>query len=181
MQVVYFPEELHARAPSAVGVLCYVPTNEWVSLFDVVDMVRTGENVTIRPASEQEVQRAEQLVILHEIGHELSKHVGALLDHEPPEVVALHRSKLRDALHSVQVPDLVQQGEESEAPVAEIAQADSFDSLPELYAALHCAHIAGNHDDVAQLDAAIQSILRSPAASAVVADPALMPSGDAVQ
>ncbi|NTB05800.1 hypothetical protein [Agrobacterium tumefaciens] len=187
MEVVYFPEELNARAPSTIGALLYVPTNEWVTLFDVVDMVRTGDPVTIRHASQREVARAEQFVVLWEIGQELSQCIGKLLDHEPPEVADQHRAHLAEVMMSANLPslNLIQEDAAQEAAVGidapAVAQADPFASLPELYAALHCAHIAGNHDDVAQLDAAIQSILRGPADPASVADLVLTPSGAAAQ
>jgi len=166
MQVVHFPEELHARAPSAVGVLCFAPTNEWGTLFNVIDLVRTGETVTIRPATEQEVERAEQLVVLHEIGQELSQCIGKLLDHEPPEVVDQHRAQLAEAILSTNlpIPDLIREEVAPEsaatAAVPELRQADPLDALPGLYNALRHAHALGAGDAVASLDADIQAVLR---------------------
>ncbi len=163
MQVVHFPEELHARAPSAVGVLYFAPTHEWGTLFNVIDVVRAGETVTIRQATPQEVERAEKRVVLHEISMQLGAHIGSLLDHEPPEVAAAHCANLAEVIKSVpmpELPDVVQNDAEPEAAATQNAQGDAFAALPHLYAALHCAHVIGAEDAVASLDADIKSVLR---------------------
>lgn len=161
MQIVYFPEELHARAPSAVGVLYFAPTDEWGTLFNVIDVVRAGETVIIRPASEQEVGRAEKRVVLHEISMQLGAHIGSLLDHEPPEVAAAHCANLSEVIQSVPMPalpDLVQDADPEAA--AEESHDNAFDALPELYASLHYMHSIGADDGVASVDATIQAILK---------------------
>lgn len=163
MQIVYFPEELHARAPSAVGVLYLAPTQEWVSLFNVIDVVRTGEAVTIRQATPEEVERAEKRVVLHEISLQLGAHIGSLLDHEPPEVAAAHCANLAEVVKAVPMlplPDPAQSDAEPGEAAAEDAQGDAFAVLPHLYAALHCAHTIGADDAVSSLDADIKSVLR---------------------
>ena len=163
MQVVYFPEELHARAPSAVGVLYFAPTHEWGTLFNVIDVVRAGETVTIRQATEKEVERAEKRVVLHEISVQLGAHIGSLLDHEPPEVAAAHCANLAEVVKSVPMPplpDLLQDDAEPKAASTEGVQGDAFAALPHLYAALHCAHVIGADEAVASLDADIKSVLR---------------------
>jgi len=163
MQVVHFPEELHARAPSVVGVLYFASTQEWGTLFNVIDVVRTGETVTIRQATPQEVERAEKRVVLYEIGVQLGAHIGSLLDHEPPEVAAAHCANFTEALKSAPtfaLPDLVQGDAEPGAAATQAAQGDAFAALPHLYAALHCAHVIGAEEAVASLDADIKSVLR---------------------
>lgn len=163
MEIVYFPEELHARAPSTVGVLYFAPTHEWGTLFNVIDVVRSGEAVTIRQATEQEVERAEKRVVLYEIGVQLGAHIGSLLDHEPPEVAAAHCANLAEVIKSVpmpELPDVVQNDAEPEAAATQDAQGDAFAALPHLYAALHCAHVIGAEEAVASLDADIKSVLR---------------------
>jgi hypothetical protein len=161
--VVYFPEELQARAPSSVGVLYFTPTHEWGTLFNVIDVVRTGETVTIRPATPEEVERAEKRVVLYEISLQLGAHIGSLLDHEPPEVAAAQCAHLSEALKSctaLTLPDVVQTDAEPEAAAAEDTQGDVFAALPHLYAALHCAHVIGAEEAVDSLDADIKSVLR---------------------
>ena len=163
MDIVYFPEELNARAPSTVGVLYFTPTHEWGTLFNLLDVVRSGEDVTIRQATEEEVQRAEKRVVLYEIGVQLGAHIGSLLDHEPPEVAAAQCARLKEAFESctdLTLPDVVQAGAEPESAAAEDAQGDAFAVLPHLYAALHCAHTIGADDAVSSLDDNIKSVLR---------------------
>jgi len=163
MQIVHFPEELHARAPSAVGVLYFAPTHEWGTLFNVIDVVRAGETVTIRQATPQEVERAEKRVVLHEISVQLGAHIGSLLDHEPPEVAADYCANFTEALKSAPtfaLPDLVRGDAEPEAAATQAGQGDAFAALPHLYAALHCAHAIGADEAVASLDADIKSVLK---------------------
>jgi hypothetical protein len=163
MEIVYFPEELNARAPSTVGVLYFTPSHEWGTLFHVADVIRAGEAVTIRQATEEEVQRAEKRVVLYEIGVQLREQIGSLLDHEPPEVAVAQCAHLKEALEScttLTLPDIVQTNAEPEAAVAEETQGDVFAALPHLYAALHCAHVIGAEEAVDSLDADIKSVLR---------------------
>lgn len=174
MDVVYFPEELHARAPAAVGVLYFVATHEWGTLFNVVDAVRAGEVVTIRQATSQEVARAEKRVGAYEAGVQLGAQVAALLDHEPPEVIAAHCSKLAEAVKSVptpMLPDLVQEAE-PEAATTQAIEGDPLDALPLLYAMLRDAYIAGDRDAVVSLDRSIQEILLGSATAQAVANAA---------
>lgn len=50
MNVVFFGEELNARAPLVVGCLYKEDGGEWVSLLDIVAAMRMGESVQIRQA-----------------------------------------------------------------------------------------------------------------------------------
>jgi hypothetical protein len=86
MQVVYFPEDLSARAPEVMGCLCATPGNEWVTLLDVVAAIQRREVVTVRPASESEMKRAEAYVALYEIGAMIGEKMNTLLDQAEPNV-----------------------------------------------------------------------------------------------
>jgi hypothetical protein len=96
MQVVYFGQELHRRAPEVIGCLCLEPDVQWVSLLEVVAAMESGETVTIRPASDSEMKRAESLVQLCEIGEQLGAKIGQLLDGKPKEALAAITA-IRDA------------------------------------------------------------------------------------
>ncbi len=104
MLVVHFPEELYARAPKAIGRLCLAPSNEWVSLITVAEAVDRGETVTIRPASENELRRADAFVSLYEIGLAMGEKIGILLDKESPDDVKAHITAVREAVESVDLP-----------------------------------------------------------------------------
>jgi hypothetical protein len=144
MDVVYFPEELHARAPTVMGVLCVASSNTWVHLFDIIEFIKAGETVTIRPASASELQRAEGRIVLYEIGVALGAQISSLLDHEPPEETDKKLEGLRDVLASYDMgfPDLV---DSPAAPGAEQPAADvPVDAIPEFCAALHQAYADGD-------------------------------------
>lgn len=176
MDVVYFPEELHARAPTVVGILYFVATHEWGTLFNVVDAVRAGEVVTIRQATSQEVARAEKRVGAYEAGVQLGAQVAALLDHEPAEVVAAHCNKLAEAVKSVSgpiLPDLVEEEAGADANTIQAAQGELLDALPLLYALLRDAYIVGDRDAVVSLDRNIQEILHGSATAEAAANAAI--------
>lgn len=82
MQVVYFGEELNARAPEIVGILCSAPGGEWITILDIVGAIQRCEVISIRPASEGEKNRAEVYIALHELGTMLGQKMGKLLDQE---------------------------------------------------------------------------------------------------
>lgn len=82
MNIVYFGEELAARAPDIMGCLCVDPIGAWINLQDVIEAIRLREPVSIRPASAGEMQRAESCVVLYEIGKILGAKLGTLLDQE---------------------------------------------------------------------------------------------------
>lgn len=103
MQFVYFPEELNARAPETVGCLCAAPSGEWVSLLDIVAAIQRRETVSIRPASEGEMRRAEAYVALYEIGMMLAEKMEVLLDQETADVATQKTTAIRDAIESIDV------------------------------------------------------------------------------
>jgi hypothetical protein len=103
MLVVHFPQELHERAPDAIGRLCVAPNAIWTSLVELAAIVNRGEIVTIRPASDAEVRRAEAYVSLYEIGQAMNEKIGALLDKESPEAVQAKITAVRDAIDSVDI------------------------------------------------------------------------------
>lgn len=104
MLVVHFPAELQERAPKAIGRLCEAPSNEWVSMIDVAKAVDRGELVVIRPASEDELRRADAFVSLYEIGLAMGQKIGILLDKESPDDVKAHITAVREAVESVDLP-----------------------------------------------------------------------------
>lgn len=96
MQAVYFGQELNKRAPDIVGCLYLDPAAKWVTLFDLVAAMDRGETITIRPASQSEMKRAECLVALYEISWQLGAKIGELLDGKPKEALAAVTA-IRDA------------------------------------------------------------------------------------
>lgn len=100
MNFVYFSEELEARAPGFFSSLCEEPSGEWSSLHDVVAAITRREPVSIRPATESEMNRAEAFVALFEIGLMLGEKLETLLDQNAPEVVRGKITEFRDALES---------------------------------------------------------------------------------
>lgn len=105
MNVVYFGQEFHQRAPDAIGCLCVEPSTEWVSLLDICAAMARGEVVTIRPASEGEMKRAEMLVSIHEIGMQMGMKITELLDGKPKEAMAA-ATAFRDAAERTLGPDV---------------------------------------------------------------------------
>lgn len=175
MQVVFFPEEFHARAPSSMGQLCSASTNEWVSIADVIASVRAGEAVTIRRASAQELQRAEGYVALYEIGVMLGQKLGELLDHESPEQSAAKIGAALSALGSIDIglPNIIPQEAAAGEPVAgaaELGQIETVDALPQLYVALRNAYVAGDQQAVDSLDNQIQAILLGSAVAEIAVE-----------
>jgi hypothetical protein len=96
MQAVYFGLELNKRAPELIGCLCTEPDIKWINLLDVCAAMAAGETVTIRPASDAEMKRAEGAVALYEIGQQLGAKIGELLDGKPKEALAA-MTAIRDA------------------------------------------------------------------------------------
>jgi hypothetical protein len=101
MQVVYFSQELQARAPAVLGCLYDEATKNWVTLFDVAAAIERRETVAIRPATESEMKRAEAIAALFDIGVMLGQKVEALLDQDTPEVVKGKITAIREAMESV--------------------------------------------------------------------------------
>lgn len=72
MEFVYLDEKLTTRAPNLLAPLFVKNTDQWAQLGDVVNALRRGESVSIRPANEAEKNLAEELVVMYEIGQELT-------------------------------------------------------------------------------------------------------------
>ncbi|WP_139236724.1 hypothetical protein [Rugamonas rubra] len=100
MEVVYFSDELAARAPGFMFPLCEAPGGAWLSLNDVIKAIQRRETVTIRPASSSEMNRAEAFVALFEIGLILGEKMEALLDQDRPDVAVGKITRLREAIES---------------------------------------------------------------------------------
>ena len=96
MQAVYFGQELNKRAPDIVGCLYLDSGAQWVTLVDVVAAMDRGETISIRPASDAEMKRAEGVVALYEIGQQISAKIGQILDGKPKEALAAITA-IRDA------------------------------------------------------------------------------------
>lgn len=98
MRAVFFPEELHERAPQIFGHFCEEPGGEWLTLVDLVQAMKRGETVTVRAASESELKRADAYVALFEIGQMLGEKLSTLLDQDPPEDAAARITAFREAM-----------------------------------------------------------------------------------
>lgn len=110
MQVVYFPEALCDSVPG--GALSYfytAPDNLPANMVDIVRAIQRGEVVTIRPATETELNRAEAIVALVQIGGMIAEKVGVLLDQDPEHVLTGRLTEMREAMESSvrQPPELL--------------------------------------------------------------------------
>lgn len=101
MKLVYFGEELCERAPEFMGSLLTEPGTQWVGLLDLVAVLWRGESVEIRQASETEMQRAEGVVALHDIGRQLGYTLSNLLDGKDENVKTAAITEFRDAMESM--------------------------------------------------------------------------------
>lgn len=79
MKAVYFGRSLVHNFPGAFPCLCMEPEVRWVGVQDLLDAMERGEAVSVRPATWSELQRAEELLALAEIGEELSRKIGAIV------------------------------------------------------------------------------------------------------
>lgn len=179
MQVVFFPEEFHTRAPTIMGHLRAAASHKWVTLNDVIETVRAGQAVTIRPASETELKRAEGYIALYDIGVQLAAHLGELLDQDPAAPADAKLDAGLDALISVDVGlpqafDQASVGETLASSVAGLSRLETAEVLPELYAAMRNAYVAGDRDAVFSLDNQIQTILLGSAVAEVAIERARM-------
>ncbi len=100
MNLVYFPEEFHQAAPAILNYFCQEPNGEWMDLVDVVKVIQTGEQITIRHATETEMKRAESFVALYQVGQELAARLDAVLDMHPPAQAEAAKAAAVDALSS---------------------------------------------------------------------------------
>lgn len=99
MHAVYFPEALADSLPS--GALSYfytAPDNLSASIVDIVQAIRRGEVVTIRPATASELKRMESFIALYGIGQQLGEKLGTLLDQDPESLGKF--TLIRDAIES---------------------------------------------------------------------------------
>lgn len=84
LNLVSFPDEFIQRAPGFFNHFCIEGTGEWISLEEFIHFLMARFNVSIRPATETEVGRAEQLAALYELGQQLGARLDAVLDMHPP-------------------------------------------------------------------------------------------------
>lgn len=73
MQLVFFGNELNQRAPDLVGVFYEPQRGIWANLQEVIDVMSAGHAVSIRPASQEEMQRAEKRIALLDLVQYLAK------------------------------------------------------------------------------------------------------------
>jgi hypothetical protein len=85
MNLVYFDRQLSDLAPNVIGAFCHDPGARWATLIDIMTALDNRESVTIRPASESELQRAESIIALHEVTEQLASRFGGLLDSSEPQ------------------------------------------------------------------------------------------------
>ena len=84
LSLVSFPDEFTVRAPVFFNHFCIESTGEWISLYELCEFVVARFNVSIRPATDTEVARAEELAALYELGQQLGAKMDAILDRHPP-------------------------------------------------------------------------------------------------
>lgn len=181
MQIVHFPEELQARAPDIMGRLRVAHSQKWVTPADVVAVINDGQTVTIRPATEVELKRAEAYMALYGIHTQLGAHVGNQLDPASSMQSDARFEAGMDALGScdVSLAEVFAQASTREAlagSVAEIAKMETADLLTELYAAMRQAYVAGDREALFSLDNHIQTILFGSAAAEVALEHAKSPT-----
>lgn len=104
MKCVFFGEELARRAPEMFGHTCTEPDLKWVGLLDIGAALQAGQSVTIRQASESELQRAEALIALREIGTAMGQRISQILNQHEPAVVSGTITRYREAIESVEDP-----------------------------------------------------------------------------
>lgn len=175
MQVVHFPEEIQARAPDIMGRLRVEHSQKWVTPADVVAAINAGQAVAIRPATQEELKRANTYIALYGMSTQLAAHVGGQLDPASTMHPEAQLEAGMDALVScdVSLAEVFAQAATREAlavGITEVAKVDAADLLIDLYAAMRQAYIAGDHDAVFSLDNHIQTILFGSAAAEVALD-----------
>lgn len=82
MNVVFFGEDLNARAPHAVGCLFDEGAGGWTDLIKVAQALRGGEAVQIRQATETERKRAEALTEIYELSALLGARLCQLYENQ---------------------------------------------------------------------------------------------------
>jgi hypothetical protein len=85
VELVYFGSGLCNRAPDVLGRMYSATGKEWVANMQVVEAVKLGITVTIRPATDAERKRAEALTALYEIGQQIRQRVDNILEQDTPE------------------------------------------------------------------------------------------------
>lgn len=79
MKAVFFGEELEAAAPGVVGCLWdESESGKWITLLDVVTVLRAGQGVTIRQATEGEMRRASAIVQVNGLTRDLRRVVCSM-------------------------------------------------------------------------------------------------------
>lgn len=104
VELVYFGEELCERAPGAIGCLYHDAGKEWVPGMQVFELIRLNMPLTIRPATESEMKRAEALAALYEIGKQIGDKIEHILDQESPEVISEAKQKLAQQFFAGNTP-----------------------------------------------------------------------------
>lgn len=112
LQLVFFGNELHQRVPSLIGIFYRPETSEWANLEEVMALLANGHSVSIRPATEAEMARAEKRVVLIEMGYHLGKATAEALEETcTPEqikgVLTQMRAFLEDLDHGLPIRNLV--------------------------------------------------------------------------
>jgi hypothetical protein len=105
MNAIFFGEELNARAPNVVGALCR-DDGYWIGFPDVLQAMRNGEIVTIRPATEAEYKRAAALVEIHDLGMRIAEMQAEIFGNQGPEVIEEAIFQLHQAIMSAPFPDV---------------------------------------------------------------------------
>lgn len=100
-EFIYWPEQLHNTAPQLFGLLSSASPFQWVAMQDIAGCVVNGEAVQIRPASANEIKRAQSILAMCEIGAKLGEHIENLFGQHGDEAVAEAKLGMYDAIISL--------------------------------------------------------------------------------
>ncbi|CAL63145.1 Hypothetical protein HEAR3036 [Herminiimonas arsenicoxydans] len=83
MNIVFFGTELSDKYPEVMGSFLLESEQEhWLTLQDVLSALFQGDNIAIRQATQDEMERAETYGALYDIGKQLGVSYGRLLDYK---------------------------------------------------------------------------------------------------
>lgn len=100
MEFVFFGEELPSRAPDVIGHVYDVEGGQWASMLDVTVALLAGQDVTIRQATESELNRAAALIGLQDAGYNIALCIHRLMEQNGDEAVSSALAHVRGVLES---------------------------------------------------------------------------------
>lgn len=105
MKAVFFGEELHVRAPLAVGTIL-ADDGRWMGLAEVAEVLAAGGDIVIRQATAGELRRAAAFVEVFETGARLSELVKILYQNQGDYAVSDAIFNLHQAVVSANFADI---------------------------------------------------------------------------